>query len=171
MIRAPRVDEIARGVGQQVEALLRVEPADHPHDRRRIGRVHPVTGEEVGPAGGLAGLVGRVVAGREVGVRGRVPELVVEAVEDAHEAGRPVAGARLGPLAKEPVEPHPVGRGERLGGEAGADGVGHLRALDPGPQEVDPVGRGGHDAVARGEAQVGQALQAGPSRGRPGCGG
>ena len=43
-----------RRVGDEVEALLRIEPPDHPDDRPVVVRVEPDARQQVRPAGGLA---------------------------------------------------------------------------------------------------------------------
>jgi len=138
--------ETGRRRGQQVETLLRIEPADHPEHRRVVGRVETDARQEVGPAGGLAGEVRGRIRRREVGVGRRVPDGRVEAVEDAEVAValRPQRG----------VEAEPEIRPQRLAGVRRADGVDQVRSLDPGPQQVDPDRVPGDDTVARREAQV-----------------
>ena len=100
-----------RGLGQEIEALLRIEPADHPQDRPVVARIeaHPL--EQVGPAGRLAGPIRRRVRRRQVGVGGRVPDRRVDPVEDPEEA-RPAGQVGLGGLpAQGRVEPKAELRG------------------------------------------------------------
>ena len=48
------LEEGRRRVGEQVEALLRVEPPDHADDRPAVVRVEADPAEQVRPAGRLA---------------------------------------------------------------------------------------------------------------------
>ena len=140
------VEQPGRGVGQQVEALLRVEPADHPDHRARIVGIEPDPGQQVPPAGRLAGPIGARIGRRRVRVGGRIPDRGVQPVEDAHEA------VALG--AQRAVEAHPEGRRERLGGEARRDGVDELGPVDPREQQVDAVGVGLDDPVAERQPEL-----------------
>ena len=150
-----RVEQPRGCVGKEVEALLRIEPADHPQDRRVVGRVEADPAQQVGPAGRLASEVAGRVRRRQVGVGRRVPDGRVEPVED------PEVAVALRPQRR--VEPEPQLRPQRLAGVARADGVHQLRALDPRPEQVDPDRVGGDHAVARGEAQVAQRLARRPA--------
>ena len=71
-IRCRRRDEI--------EALLRIEPADH-REQRPVG-VESQLGAQLRAADVLAGQVGRRVSGGNLRVRGRIPELRIDAVDD-----------------------------------------------------------------------------------------
>ena len=161
--RAPRASRVGAASGEQVEALLRIEPPDHPDDRARVGRVEPEPGQQVGPAGRLAGPVLARIRRRQVGVGGRIPDRRVEPVEDPDE---PVA---LGPQGA--VESHPERGRERLGGEPGRDGVDQLGAFDALEQEVDAVGIGRRRRRRPAPARAGRAPTAASSRGRRGCAG
>ena len=108
----PALEQRRRRIGEQVEALLRIEPPDHPDDGPGVGRVEPDPRQQVGPAGGLARPILARVRRGEVGIGGRVPDLRVEAVEDPEE---PVA---LG--AQRAVEAHPELGRQRLGRETRA---------------------------------------------------
>ena len=88
------LEQRRRGVGQQVEALLRVEPADHPDDRPVVVGIEPDARQQVGAAGGLAGPVGARVRRGEVRVGRPGPRPRVEPVEDPDE---PVALPRSSP--------------------------------------------------------------------------
>ena len=140
-----------RRPGEQVEALLRIEPPDHPDHRAVVGRVEPDPGQQVRPAGGLAAPILARVRRGQVRIGRRVPDRRVEPVEDPEE---PVALR-----AQRAVEAHPEGRRQRLGGEARRDRVDQLGALDPAQQQVDPVGVGRDDAVARRQAELAQGFR------------
>ena len=93
------LEQRRRRLGEQVEALLAVEPADH--RRGRAARSVGIQAEPVEQRGAAAALPERFVAGVAGGqrrVRRRVPELGVEAVEDPEEAVALVLAApRRGP--------------------------------------------------------------------------
>ena len=152
---AAELENGRRGGGQQIEALLRVEAADHAEDRARVVRIEAGVPEQVPPAGELAGAV-RPAEGRGDGlVRRRIPEAAVEPVENAQEAValRPEHG----------LEAHPEGRRQGLGREAGADGVGQLRPLDPLAQQVDPVRVERDGSVARDDPELVQSISRDPA--------
>ena len=116
---------------------------------------NPIARQEVGATGGLAGAVGQRVRRGLVRIRRRVPDGRVEPVEDADE---PVASR-----PQRPVQAHPeVGR-QRLRGEPRRDGVDDLRALDAREQQVDPRRVEPDDAVARPQAELGQAVARRPA--------
>ena len=83
------VHQRGRARGDQVEALLRVETADQPEDR--AAGVQAVALREVRAAGGLARRIVRREARGQRGVRGRIPEPEVDAVEDPRVAIAAVA--------------------------------------------------------------------------------
>ncbi len=102
----------------------------HGHQRDR-----PVLGKAVVPldrllADGLAGQVRRRVPGRYVGVRGRVPVVEVDAVQDPDQ---PV------PEPHEHImKPESPGVGPEFEGMGGAHGRGHIGEDQPSLQEVGP---------------------------------
>ena len=79
------LDERRGRVGEQVEALLRVQPADHADDRPGVARVHPVARQQVLATGRLAGEVAALVRRGEDRIVGGIPERGVQPVEDAEE--------------------------------------------------------------------------------------
>jgi hypothetical protein len=87
-------------------------------------------GEQVRPAGRLAGRARRVVRRRQRGIGRRVPDVLVEPVEDP---GEPVAARH-----QVPIEAHPGGREQDFARIRGAHRVDGLGAPDPLAQEVDP---------------------------------
>ena len=86
--------QAGRGFSQEVEALLRVEPADHAQDRAVVAGVeaHPI--EEVGPAGRLTAPIRSRVRNHQVGVGRWVPDRRVDPVQDPEEA-RPAGEVEL----------------------------------------------------------------------------
>ena len=156
-IRAPSSSRSRRRCRQEVESLLRIEPADHREER--AAGIQAKLGTQRRAAGILAREVCSGVSGRYPGVRRRVPELRIDAVDDpevavAQGAQRVVhAGSELGR--------------QRLARETGRHGVDHVRGEDPLAQKVDAV-RLAHGARA-GRADR-QPARASPSRDRPGCG-
>ena len=142
-----------RSAGDEVEALLRIEPADHAEDRRRIGRIEPDPLAQVAPAGGLPGAVPRVVGRGERPIVRRIPEALVQAVEDAGEV-RPAC-------QQVAVEAHPVLGTEHLARVRRAHGVDHLYPPDALAQEVDAPGVADWRVVA--QPQLGNPMARRPA--------
>ncbi len=155
MSRQPRSMSCGRGRGQDVEALLRIEPADHAQDRSVVAGVHPVAGQQIGPAQRLAGQVRRGERRGEELVRGRIPDRGVQPVEDPDE-----------PIAQRPqdhVQAHPELGREGLGRVARRDRVDQVGALDAGGQQIDPVGVLAGHPIARPQPELGQGRVVGPA--------
>ena len=152
---AAEVQDRRRCGRQEVETLLRIEPADHAEDRPRIVRIEAGVDEKVAPAGELPGAI-RPAEGRRDGlILGRVPDVGVKPVEDPEE---PIA------LRQEyRVEPHSEGGRPGLGREAGAHRVRDLRPLDPLAQQIDPIRVLRDDAVARDDPELAQPVARNPA--------
>ena len=127
-------------LGEQVEALLRIEPADH--GQQRAVALEPELGRQCRAANLLAVQVGRRVARRDLAVGGRIPELAVDAVDDAQ-----IAPAER---AQRVVDAGAIGRFERLPGVRRRDGVDQVRGQDAFAQQVHAVRR----ADARRQAKL-----------------
>ena len=65
--------QIRRRRGQQVEPLLRIEPADHADDRAVIVGREPDPGQQVRPAARLPAELAPPERRRQIGIRGRDP--------------------------------------------------------------------------------------------------
>ena len=130
-----------RRLQDQVEALLRVQPADRPEDRPVVGGVEADTRQQVRPTSRLPAPIRPRIAGCQVLVGRGIPDRCVQAVQDAQEPVTP------GP--ERPVQAHPELRRQRLRGEPRRDRVDQLCPLDPDLQEVDPRAICLADAVAR----------------------
>ncbi len=143
-------DQPLRRLRDEVETLLRVEPPDHAEDRA-VG-MEAVAGGQVRPADSFAGQLVAREGGRQGGVGGWIPELGVDAVDDARVA--------VAEPAQQVVDPRAHLRLERLAGEAGADGVDEVGGADGGAQEVDALAAtaGGADAAGRKVAQLPDAF-------------
>src|ERR1035437_2222992 len=59
--------ELRHGLGQEIETLLRIEPANHPQDGPVVARIEANPLEQVGPTDPLAGRIQEPVGGSEVG--------------------------------------------------------------------------------------------------------
>ena len=148
--------------GHEVEALLRVEPADHPEDRPGVGRVqaHPRA----------AGRPGRRPC-RAVRPRRRAPRAPASVAGSQSAVSRPLRiPTKRSPRARRSlVEAHPVLGREDLAGVARAHGVDQLGPPDPLAQEVDPPGVAGRPPAMR-PGRARRPGRAASSRGRRGCG-
>ncbi len=141
-------EQILRRPGQQVEAFLRIQPADHAQHRALVGRIESDLGQQRPAAFRLACQVAPRVVRRQRLVGGRIPCGRVEAVQDPTEA--------MAEAGQHVLQAHTEGRGHNLRGVAGADGVHQLGPLDPLAQEQQPVRVRTHqlgDLVRRGEAR------------------
>ena len=145
--------ELRRSLGQEIETLLRIEPANHPQDGPVVARIEANPLEQVGPTDQLAGRIQERVGRREIGISRRVPDRRVDPVEDPEEA-RPAGHVALGGLpAQDLVQPEAELAGKRLGRKRGADRVDEIGPLDARPEEIDPRCAPGYHGVARDEAK------------------
>src|SRR5450759_2677893 len=85
----PGGHQFGRGTGQQVEALLWIEPTDHAQNGARIVRIEAQLCEQGLPALCLAGQLAPRVVGRKSRVRCRIPDGHVEPIKDAAEPVAP----------------------------------------------------------------------------------
>ena len=132
-----------RAVGQEVEALLRIQPADHPSTGRgrppgRARRARAGPRRHAALPAGSAREYGAASARRSPGPRGPVSS--------------PLRIPRnRSPLrAQRAVEAHAELRRQRLAREPGLDGVDEVRRSIAVTQQVDAVGFGARRAATRG---------------------
>jgi hypothetical protein len=126
-LQVPAEDAL-QGVGEDVEPLLRGQPADDREQRRARAHGQPRLALERRLALGLAPeRVGREVR-REVRVGRGIPRLHVDAVQDPEEIGVP--------RVEDPVEAAAVGGGLDLAGIGGAHGREHGGVVEGGLHEV-----------------------------------
>ena len=144
---APRAAP-ARRDGHEVEALLRIEPPDHPEHQPVVVRIEAEPGQQVRPAGGLAREVGPRVGRGDVGVGRRIPDRGVEAVEDPDE---PVA---LRPQ-QSPSRPIPKAGVSASAANPGETVLTSSARSMPIAQQVDPVGRRRRRSRRRAAARAG----------------
>ena len=114
-----------------IEALLRIEPRHHRHQRRvRHRQPEPLLERPLVPGFSRrrAGIVGR----SQVRIGRGIPRVVIEAVQDAVDVEVTVLQQAVEPLAI-------FGR-QDLARVGGADGVDHGRVVDPARHEVHLVG-------------------------------
>ena len=170
MSRAPVRQQRGRRLGQQVEALLadRAGRSSRATRRRRRRGRSRARREEVRPAGGLAGRIGRRVGRGQAGIGRRIPDGRVDAVDDPEERGRPVASASRR-RAPGRVEAEPTASVSPRA-NVGLTVLTRSARSMPVAQQVDPHRSGATDPVTGGQARAGQAGRRRPSRDRRGCG-
>ena len=93
------LEQRGRRIREQVEALLRVEPPDHPDHRPVVVRIEPDPRQQVRSARRLAAPILTRVRRRLVGVGRWIPDLRVEPVQDPEEA--------VAFRPQRTIEPHP----------------------------------------------------------------
>ncbi len=151
----PAPEERGGRPGDDVEALLGIESADHRQYRTRVGAVESDLAEQLRPTGRLTASVLQRVAGGSRGIRDRVPELGVEAVEDPEES--------IAPGPQTVVEAHPLRRPEGLGGETRAHRIHEVGTIDRGPEQVEPIAIGARERRAPPDSELGQPIRRRPA--------
>ena len=157
-------EQVGRGVGEQVEALLRVEPADHPDDRarRRPDRTRLRVSRSARQAA-LPARSPREYGAAEVRVGGRVPDVVSSPLRiprNRSPRGRSSA-----------IEAHPERRRQRLRRVARRHRVDELGRLDAGRAAGRCRRRSARDPRRPAAARARAGPRWASSRGTRGCGG